>query len=70
MSAPLKLTADELEEIADALRDLSNTRNRHHVEIGGWGGQMEIRHVTADVVLTLEWNDEAGEYRVNDRVGS
>lgn len=70
MSAPLKLTADQLEEVAQALRGLSDVRNNHGVELGGWGGRMEIRHLEADAVLELKWDGVTAEYCIDDQVGS
>lgn len=69
MSAPLKLTADELVEVATALRALSKVRRETNVDIGGYS-HPEIRHIGADVTLELQWDDDKGEYRIDDRVGS
>jgi len=69
MSAPLKLTADQLEEIAAALRVLSKLRRERNVDIGGYS-HPEVRHLGSDTVLELQWDEDEGEYRIDDRVGS
>lgn len=70
MSAPMKASAYQLKQIADALVVLSKVRKEQGVEIGGFGGVMEIHHIYADVVLNIEWDDANDEYRIDDRVGS
>lgn len=70
MSRPLKATPDQLSEIASALRDLTRIRHEHGVEIGDGCGPIEIKHVEADVVLELAWDEDKAAYRIDDRNGS
>ncbi|MFJ9387758.1 hypothetical protein ACIRON_02990 [Nocardioides sp. NPDC101246] len=70
MSAPMNLSAYQLKQISNALDALSKIRNETGVEIGGFGGVMEIHHIGADVVLNIEWDDANDEYRIDDRSGS
>lgn len=68
MSAPLRLTAGEMRELADALDALTKVRRNHRVSIAGYG-TYEVRHVDADVVLALSWNEDEG-YLIDDRSGA
>lgn len=66
MSGPLRLTADQLLDLGEALRDLSQVRIDHGVLVGGWG-PAEVR--IGDVVLKLVWDNEAQQYVVDDGLG-
>lgn len=67
MSAPLRLTADQMRDLASALDGFSKIARSYGVEIGY--GTREIRHIEADVVLNLSWHDDNG-YVVDDRSGT
>lgn len=68
MSAPLRLTASQLEDIANALRELSAIRVEHSVSIDTNLGA-SIRHLDADTDIEIKWDDEDG-YVISDRIGS
>ncbi len=70
MSAPLRLTPKQLEDVSDALCVLNKMRIDHGVVIGDASGIMSIRHLAADVSLEIEWSDKDETFVIDDRVGS
>lgn len=72
MSAPLNLNSSDLRDIASALERLSKIRAEFDVEAGAYG-QANITHKNGEgveTVLNIEWVDEAGYYRLDDRIGN
>lgn len=66
MSAPVKLTADQLDDLADALRRLSKARRECGVDIAPYG---PIDIAVGGQTLKVSWDVEAEQYVVDDRVG-
>jgi hypothetical protein len=73
VSAPLRLTADDMQRLAGFLRDMSEATKVHgcRLEFYGSGG---VEVVTAETpghypVLAIAWETGVGEYIVDDRSG-
>lgn len=66
MSAPLHLTAQQLRNLAAALDDLSKVRRVHDVDIDPHTyPELGI----GDSSVRISWDDQVGEYVINDRSG-
>lgn len=68
MSAPMVLTSDQLHDFARALEALTKIRCDHEVDVAAYGGTTEVR-VGDDTVIAIRWDEERGEYVVDDRNG-
>ena len=68
MSAPLRLTPQQLSDLADALTQLSTIRVNTGVAIGAYGDH-HVTVVDADVSLRLRWDNGEAQYVVDDRSG-
>ena len=69
MSAPLELNSRQLRDLANALRDFTNATRAHQVYIYSYGTQ-SVRLGDADAVIEITWDEEAREYKLDDRIGS
>lgn len=66
MSAPMKLTAEQMRQVAAALDALSDITNSTGIDFAPWGrGQLGI----GVCQLSFSWNAEASAYTIDDRNG-
>lgn len=68
MSAPIKLTADQLRDLAAALDLLTKVRIAHDVDVAAYG-RAEIRHIASDTTVSVRWDTDAEQYVIDDQVG-
>lgn len=68
MSAPIKLNASQLKNIANALADLSDSTRRTGVTFDSIGC-LEIS-IDGSTTISVTRDPETGEYRIDDRIGS
>lgn len=66
MSAPLRLNADQLDQVATALRTLTRMRDETTVTVAP---QSLPEIGIGDNVLRIRWDEDAEQYVIDDRNG-
>lgn len=68
MSAPLKLTADQLRNLGRALDVLTSVRIDHGVSVTAYGS-VDVM-IDDDCAVAIGWDDDVQQYVIDDQVGS
>lgn len=66
MSAPLKLSTEQLRQLASALEELSETTVTTGVNFSSYGS---LTAEIGDSYLAIRWDGETQLYVVDDRIG-
>ena len=73
MSAPLRLTGEQMQRVGAFLTALSHTTRQHQVWVAGHGPlvvQVPVEGDPYPASLEITWDVKAEAYVVDDRVGS